>query len=170
MYASEGNMAVKIEKNIRQRENGYKYKRIFGRFHPPMRIHTSALIDGKIIINDSGATCADATYYSLRKIHPPIVWIVWNDNTDTPFEQWDRALLSHVQHIIVIGRAYEKLQYLFGDFIPVTKVETPAQALTTAMQTAGKGQHILISHATPKPGGLKARDVFDLFEKWIKKL
>jgi len=168
MNTNEGNLAIKIQRDLHRKGYRDKYRRIFGRSQPPMRMKKSAVRKGITVLNDSGATCADATYYSLRKIQQSLQWIVWNDDVETAFEQWDAALLQHVRRIIAIGKTYDKLRYLFGDIIEVSRAATPEEALASAWENGRRGEKILISHATPQVNGMTAEEVFGLFEKIIK--
>jgi len=169
MKTYEGNLALKIQKDIQHGLYAGKYRRIFGRHYPPMRMKKSGRIEGITIINDSGATCLDATYFSLRKIPQNLTWIVWNENPAVAFDRWDRSLLTHVRRIIAVGKSYEKLRLVFGDTAEVYPARTPDSALKKAVRITRPGEKILISHATPFPGDIPAEKVFDIFEKLIKK-
>ena len=162
-------LAMKLENGFRRSISGSGYAGLFMNGFPPFRLKYSGSHRGIVMINDSGASSIDAVYYSLNKIDSPLVWIIWNDEANAPFEELDLAVLQKVKKIIVVGKSYFKIDYLFGNDLDVAEAESIDHAVAMALAAAGPGECVLFSPATGKIKGIKnKKQLFDLIEEKFK--
>ncbi len=163
-------LAAKIKYGLPVGEKAVKYAKCFENKYPPYRMKMSGKHNGVVLINDSGASGIHATYFSLQQINAPVIWIVWNDEADAAFEQMDLALLHRVKKIIVIGKAYLKLDYLFGQETCVEEAGYLEDAFRRALKDAQAGDYILFSPATKKIEGIgSSKELYEHTEKVLKK-
>ncbi len=127
-----------------------EYARWFAQKYPEYRLKYSGKHNGITLINDSGASSMDATYFSLQQLGRSVVWIVWNDDANIPVEELDWGVLQKVKKIIVIGKAFLKMQYFLENDLPVEEAGNLQDALRSAVQCAGKDDYVLFSPAGKK--------------------
>jgi UDP-N-acetylmuramoylalanine--D-glutamate ligase len=162
-------LVMKLKNGFRRSLSKPEYVKRFRNGFPPLRLKFSGKHHGITMINDSGAGSIDATYFSLKQIDNPLIWIVWNDDANAPFEELDLAVLQHVRKIIVAGKAFLKIDYLLGNELEIIEAKNIDEAVTLALKEARQGEYVLFSPATKKIEGVKNKmQLFKLMENKFK--
>jgi UDP-N-acetylmuramoylalanine--D-glutamate ligase len=164
-------LAEKISGKIRKLSGTNNILNAFRQWDIPGRMQKTGILNGKEIINDSAAANINATYFSLQSIQRPVVWIIWNNEADAAFEELDWSVMHYVKKIVVVGKAYLKLEYLFGGRIPVIETGNLQEALQNALQKDNpETKCILFSPATNVfEGKINNRQAGELFENIVKR-
>lgn len=125
----------------------------------PHRLEYITTIDEVEYINDSKATNVDATYYALKAMTKPIIWIVGGQDKGNDYEVLKPLVQEKVRAIICLTNYTEKLTEAFGDIVPITKItEDVNESATIAKELAEAGDVVLMSSACAS---------FDLFKNYM---
>jgi UDP-N-acetylmuramoylalanine--D-glutamate ligase len=124
----------------------------------PHRMQTVANDNGVVWVNDSKATNIGASAAALKNLDQPIIWIAGGDGKGADFTEFDDVDTAQVKHLITLGRDGDQIAKVFEGRLPVSRVTTLMQAVTTANQLAVKGDLVLLSPACAS---------FDMFSNYI---
>jgi len=125
-------------------------QRVFDTFRAmEHRIEQFAYHKGVIYVNDSKATNLDSTITALKSFEPVNnIWLILGGrDKGASYEVLLPYLHKYCTRVLSIGESMDKIeQELRGDF-PITRCTTLEQAVKTAMQSAKKGDVVLLSPA-----------------------
>lgn len=121
------------------------------------RLETVAFVDGVQYVNDSIATAPERALAALASFAAPVVLLAGGQDKDMVWDEWARQVTLRVKHVVLFGALAEMLAGLLAaaGCHSVTQVETLAEAVIVAQETAVAGDVVLLS-----PGGTS----FDAYE------
>jgi len=125
----------------------------------PHRAERVAVIDGRLFINDSKATnpgAAIAAVEGLIGAEGGVV-IAGGEPKGTGFEQFADCLVTHVQRVVLIGRAAGAIAQAIDGRIPCTFATDMSDAVRAAAAAAQPGGTVLLAPACAS---------FDMFENY----
>ncbi|MGB1216843.1 MAG: UDP-N-acetylmuramoyl-L-alanine--D-glutamate ligase, partial [Saprospiraceae bacterium] len=112
----------------------------------PHRLEMVAEINGVQYINDSKATNVDATYYALKAMTRPVIWIAGGTdkgNDYSPIFPWAE---KNVKALICMGMDNSKLLENFNPIIKnIEETQSAEEALERANIYAEEGDTVLLS-------------------------
>jgi UDP-N-acetylmuramoylalanine--D-glutamate ligase len=124
-------------------------------------------INGVRYINDSIATAPERALAALAAYDGPIILLAGGRDKDMQWDTWAQVVAQRVKHVILFGDLAELLEKKLGDFASVTRVETMAEAVMAAGETANPkrlravdGDIVLLS-----PGGTS----YDAFKDFAER-
>ena len=125
----------------------------------PHRLELVAKLDGVEFINDSKATNVDATFYALKSLDRPIIWIAGGVDKGNDYDQILGVVKEKVKSLICLGKDNSKLQKYFGNHInKIHSCDSMEKTLDLACEIAKEGDTVLLSPACAS---------FDLFKNYI---
>ena len=107
--------------------------------------------------NDSKATNAGAVQAAVLGLEGPAILLMGGQAKGCSFVELGRALAGRVKAVAAFGECRDQLAAEFGDLIPVTRVETLAEALEAANRLARPGDAVILAPACAS---------FDQFENY----
>lgn len=108
-------------------------------------------------INDSIATAPERALAALDAFEEPIILLAGGKDKDMEWDNWADVVPQKVKEVILFGELAELLEEKLVGFADVRRVETMADAVEMAKDTAVAGDIVLLS-----PGGTSF-DAFDNF-------
>lgn len=123
----------------------------------PHRLEVVRMLNGVTYVNDSIATAPERTVAALRSYNEPLVLLLGGEDKDLPWEEVLLLALNKARKVVVFGKSGEKqvgdkiekiLKSMFGHADAITRVETLAEAVKLAQESAQAGDVVLLS-----PGG-----------------
>jgi UDP-N-acetylmuramoylalanine--D-glutamate ligase len=125
----------------------------------PHRLEYITTIDGVKYINDSKATNVDATFFALKAMVQPTIWIVGGVDKGNDYEVLQPLVKEKVKAMICLTKDTEKLITAFKDIVPIIKItEDVSQSAILAKELATNGDVVLMSSACAS---------FDLFKNYM---
>ncbi len=122
------------------------------------RMQVVGVINGVEWINDSKATNVDATYYALKAMTKPVIWIVGGTDKGNDYSQILPIVVDKVRHIVALGVDNGPIHEAFGGRdIPISNVGSMKAALHAAESLSQEGDAVLLSPACAS---------FDLFKNY----
>ncbi|MCA9960248.1 MAG: UDP-N-acetylmuramoyl-L-alanine--D-glutamate ligase [Anaerolineales bacterium] len=120
------------------------------------RLEEVAVVNGVKYINDSIATAPERVLAALTSFREPLVLLAGGKDKDMVWDEWTRQVTERVRHVVLFGELAQMLQerLLAAGYQRITRVETLAEAVKAAWETAVVGDVVLLS-----PGGTS----FDAF-------
>jgi UDP-N-acetylmuramoylalanine--D-glutamate ligase len=113
------------------------------------RLEQVAVIRDVTYVNDSIATAPERALAALAAFDEPLLLLAGGRDKDMVWEEWAGQVAGRVRHTILFGQLAPKLaELLTAVQAPFTQVETLADAVVVAAQTAVAGDLVLLS-----PGG-----------------
>jgi UDP-N-acetylmuramoylalanine--D-glutamate ligase len=113
------------------------------------RLEKVAIINGVTYINDSIATAPERALAALSAFDEPLILLAGGRDKGMVWEEWAEQVAKRVRHTILFGQLAPKLaELLTAVSAPFTQVDTLAEAVDLAAQTAVPGNIVLLS-----PGG-----------------
>jgi UDP-N-acetylmuramoylalanine--D-glutamate ligase len=99
-------------------------------------------------VNDSKATNPGAAQRSIEGFDAPLLWLAGGRDKDLDFKELaDAAAARGVKHALLFGEAASKLAAALADRVPVTLVDTLADAVSIAAAEAASGDVVLLAPA-----------------------
>ncbi len=109
-------------------------------------------------INDSKATNVDATFFALKSMNMPVVWIVGGVDKGNDYSPLIKVIKEKVKAMIFLGIDNEKLKATFGPLnIPFFETKDIREAVNQAFEFASEEEVVLLSPACAS---------FDLFNNY----
>lgn len=138
----------------------------------PHRMERVRVHNEVVFINDAKAENTNATYFALKSIRKPIIWLVGGNDAQTDY--WDLMSLvrQKVDAIIMIGKHNDKIHFTFSPVISeIYEIETMEEAVKLAYKLSNPKSTILLSPAS-KADELYAdyEDRGNQFNKAVKKI
>ncbi len=125
-----------------------------------------------IFINDSKSQSANATYFALKSIRKPIVWIAGGEDQHTAYEELLPLVRLKVSALIMIGENNTKLFETFMDDVEeIYQAKDMNEAVLFAKKISAKGTTVVLSPAS-KPDGLfeSVEERGNQFKKAVKNI
>ena len=129
-------------------------------------------INKVIFINDSKSQSVNATYFALKSIEKPIIWLVGGEDQDTVYEELLPLVRLKVSSMIMIGENNMKLFETFVDHVDkIYQAKNMDEAVSIAKQISQKGSTVLLSPAS-KPDVLfeSVEERGNKFKKAVKNI
>lgn len=114
------------------------------------RMELVAEIGGVRFYNDSKATSVDATLKALEALSEDegkVVLILGGRGKNAPYSPLAQLIERKVRTLIVLGEDGDNIESQLKKHAPVTRVDSIAQAVTTASQIAESGDSVLLAPA-----------------------
>jgi UDP-N-acetylmuramoylalanine--D-glutamate ligase len=134
------------------------------------RLEVVRTLDGVQYVNDSIATAPERALAALASFTEPLILLAGGRDKEMQWQAWTEQVLRRVKHVILFGELGEMLAErlkqqpclpgLDAYLTRVTRVETMAEAVAVARETAVAGDVILLS-----PGGTS----FDAFKDFAER-
>lgn len=124
---------------------------------PPHRMEPVGEIGGVTFINDSKATNVDSTYYALKAMERPVIWLAGGKDKGNDYGQIRDLVAEKVRHLICLTHYPEPLQKAFGGVVPIEVTESVDDAVQMALRASRPGDVVLLSPACAS---------FDLFKNY----
>ena len=113
------------------------------------RLERVTVIDGVTYINDSIATAPERAIAALSAFDEPLILLAGGRDKDMVWEDWANWVAKRVRHTVLFGHLAPALaDRLTAVSAPFTQVDTLAEAVEVAQETAVSGDIVLLS-----PGG-----------------
>ena len=113
------------------------------------RLERVTVIDGVTYINDSIATAPERAIAALSAFDEPLILLAGGRDKDMVWEDWANWVAKRVRHTVLFGHLAPALaDRLTAVSAPFTQVDTLAEAVEVAQETAVVGDIVLLS-----PGG-----------------
>lgn len=121
------------------------------------RLEPVAWFDGVQYVNDSIATAPERALAALASFSEPIVLLAGGKDKEMVWDGWVRQVVTRVKHVVLFGALAAVLEerLVAAGYQSLTRVETLADAVLAARETAVAGDVVLLS-----PGGTS----FDAYE------
>jgi UDP-N-acetylmuramoylalanine--D-glutamate ligase len=113
----------------------------------PHRMTLIRTVNGASYINDSKATNVDAVIRALECFDHPVILIMGGRDKDSPFPSLRIPVSQHARHVILLGEARHAIQKALKPDMPVTLVDSMADAVQAASRLALPGDVVLLSPA-----------------------
>ncbi len=118
----------------------------------PHRLEYVGEVAGAKYYNDSIATTPERTLAGLRSFEEPIVLLLGGRDKQLPLDDMAREALQRCRGIVLFGESAELLQKALNRLpnkrnVPIARVETLAEAVSSARQMAQPGDVVLLSPA-----------------------
>jgi len=129
-------------------------------------------INKVVFINDAKSQSVNASFFALKSIEKPIIWITGGDDDNTQYEELLPLVRLKVSAIIMIGENNIKLFETFVDEVEkMYKASSMEEAVAIAKQISTKGSTVLLSPAS-KPDSLfvSIEDRGNKFKKAVKNI
>ncbi len=123
---------------------------VFNRFEAmEHRIEQFAYHRGVVYVNDSKATNLDSTITALKSFEKtPTIWLILGGrDKGASYEVLVPYLKTYCKRVLTIGEAMDKIEADLQGAFPVTRCDTLAKAVETAMAGARRGEVVLLSPA-----------------------
>ncbi|MCB0000449.1 MAG: hypothetical protein KDE56_32005, partial [Anaerolineales bacterium] len=122
------------------------------------RLELVRLLNGVHYINDSIATAPERALAALNAFTEPIVLLAGGRDKDMQWETWAQVVPQRTKQVILFGQLGEMLEGLLD--CPVVRVNTLAEAVGVAAETAVSGDIVLLS-----PGGTS----YDAYNDFVER-
>ena len=118
----------------------------------PHRLEPVGTVDGVLYVNDSIATAPERTLAGLRSYTERVVLILGGYDKNLPLREMAEDAARRCRGVVTFGAAGEMYAQLMRDAardreLPITRVETVAEAVEAAARTAQPGDVVLFSPA-----------------------
>ncbi len=134
------------------------------------RMENVGEVNKVIFINDSKSTSVNATYFALKTVKKPVVWIAGGKDAQTDYEELLPLVRLKVSALIMIGEDNTKLFETFIDDIDeIYQAKDMEEAVKIAKKISFKGTRVLLSPACePDELFLSVEERGELFKKAVK--
>jgi len=126
----------------------------------PHRMQTVRELDGVQYVNDSIATAPERALAALAAYDEPIILLAGGRDKNMVWDEWAREVPRRVKHVVLFGELAGPLAARLGDSLPVTRVDTMAEAVYVAQAESDPGDVVLLS-----PGGTS----FDAYTDFVER-
>ncbi|MFZ3045740.1 MAG: UDP-N-acetylmuramoyl-L-alanine--D-glutamate ligase [Desulfatirhabdiaceae bacterium] len=113
----------------------------------PHRMTHIRTVNGVSYIDDSKATNVDAVVRALECFTNPVILIMGGRDKASPFQSLQDPVSRHARHVILIGEARNALQNALNPDLPMTMIDSMADAVRLASRLAKSGDVVLLSPA-----------------------
>lgn len=124
------------------------------------RLEPVRTLNGVRYINDSIATAPERALAALAAFDEPIILLAGGRDKDMQWDGWARIVAQRVKQVILFGELAPVLAQQLAGFKPKHRVETMAEAVKLARDTAVAGDVVLLS-----PGGTS----YDAFKDFAQR-
>lgn len=126
------------------------------------RLEEVAIVRGVRYINDSIATAPERALAALDSFTEPLILLAGGQDKNMVWQAWARQVTARVKHVVLFGALAQTLaDYLVqAGCNQFTQVQTLAEAVAVAAQTAVAGDIVLLS-----PGGTS----YDAFQDFAER-
>lgn len=126
------------------------------------RLELVATVGGVRYVNDSIATAPERALAALASYAEPIVLLAGGQDKEMVWDEWVRQVSTQVKHVVLFGALAGMLaqRLAAAGYGQMTQVETLAEAVMVAAETAVSGDVVLLS-----PGGTS----FDAFQDFAER-
>ncbi len=135
------------------------------------RLELVRILNGVQYINDSIATAPERALAAINAFSEPLILLAGGKDKDMVWDAWAERVRDRVKHVILFGDMAEMMESRLSGMSGLTRVETMAEAVKVAGDTAVAGDVVLLS-----PGGTSF-DAFtdfaergEIFRELVKKL
>lgn len=126
----------------------------------PHRLEMVRRLHGVQYFNDSIATAPERALAALAAFDEPIILLAGGRDKDMVWDEWARQVARRVNHVILFGELAPALARRLAQSVPVTRVDTLAEAVAVAHDEATAGDIVLLS-----PGGTSFDGYSDFVER-----
>lgn len=126
----------------------------------PHRLQTVREVGGVQYVNDSIATAPERALAALAAYDEPIILLAGGRDKNMVWQEWVREVPRRAKHVVLFGELAAPLAERLGDSVPVTRVDTLAEAVYVAQAEARPGDVVLLS-----PGGTSFDSYTDFAER-----
>jgi len=142
----------KIQQNLYKKMIETRKQRLRSSFKPftgvSNRLEEVGVKNGVTFINDSKAENVNATYFALKSIKKPIIWIAGGEDAQTDYWELMSLVRQKVEAIIMIGRNNERLHHFFSPVISqMYEVDDMCKVVRLAYSLSEQGTTVLLSPA-----------------------
>jgi UDP-N-acetylmuramoylalanine--D-glutamate ligase len=111
-------------------------------------------------INDSIATAPERALAAINAFSEPLILLAGGKDKDMVWDAWAERVRDRVKHVILFGDLAEMMEGRLSGMASLTRVETMAEAVKVAGDTAVAGDVVLLS-----PGGTSYDAFTDFAER-----
>jgi UDP-N-acetylmuramoylalanine--D-glutamate ligase len=111
-------------------------------------------------INDSIATAPERALAAINSFSEPLILLAGGKDKDMVWDAWAERVRDRVKHVILFGDLAEMMEGRLSGMASLTRVETMAEAVKVAGDTAVAGDVVLLS-----PGGTSYDAFTDFAER-----
>lgn len=126
----------------------------------PHRLEMVRRLHGVQYFNDSIATAPERVLAALAAFDEPVILLAGGRDKDMVWEEWVQQVAQRVKHAVLFGELAPALARRLGQSLPVTRVDTLAEAVFVAHDEASEGDVVLMS-----PGGTSFDGYSDFVER-----
>jgi UDP-N-acetylmuramoylalanine--D-glutamate ligase len=132
----------------------------------PHRLEIVRKLDGVQYVNDSIATAPERALAAMAAFDEPLILLAGGRDKNMVWEEWARQVKQRAKHVVLFGELAEPLAERLTKnrgsniSIPISRVETLAEAVFVAHENARSGDVVLLS-----PGGTSFDDYTDFVER-----
>ncbi|MCB9419433.1 MAG: UDP-N-acetylmuramoyl-L-alanine--D-glutamate ligase [Ardenticatenaceae bacterium] len=124
------------------------------------RLELVRVLNGVQYINDSIATAPERALAAINAFDEPLILLAGGKDKDMVWNAWAERVRQRVKHVILFGDMAAMMESRLAGMAGLTRVETMAEAVQVAMDTAVSGDVVLLS-----PGGTS----FDAFTDFAER-
>lgn len=111
------------------------------------RLEKVRSLNGVDFYNDSKATNIDSACKALEAFQRPLVLIMGGLDKEGNFRTLRPLVRQRVRHLILLGKAAEKIKAALSDVVPTTRASTLEEAVQAAYHLACSGDVVLLAPA-----------------------
>jgi UDP-N-acetylmuramoylalanine--D-glutamate ligase len=129
-------------------------------------------INKVVFVNDAKAQTINATYFALKTVQKPVIWIAGGADRNTPYEELLPLVRLKVEALIMLGEDNTKLFETFVDHVDkIYQAKNMEEAIYIAKRISDKGSTILYSPGS-KPDALfsSIEDRGNQFKKQVRNI
>lgn len=126
----------------------------------PHRLEIIRTVDGVQFVNDSIATAPERALAALAAFDEPIILLAGGRDKNMVWDEWARRVAERVKRVVLFGDLGEPLAERLGQSVPLSRVDTLAEAVYVAQAEATAGDVVLLS-----PGGTSFDSYADFTER-----
>jgi UDP-N-acetylmuramoylalanine--D-glutamate ligase len=124
------------------------------------RLEWVRTLNGVQYINDSIATAPERALAAVHAFAEPVILLAGGKDKDMAWDNWAEVVAQKVKEVVLFGDLAQMLADKLAGFAHVHRVETMAEAVQLAADTAVSGDIVLLS-----PGGTS----FDAFNDFAER-
>jgi UDP-N-acetylmuramoylalanine--D-glutamate ligase len=124
------------------------------------RLELVRVLNGVQYINDSIATAPERALAAVNAFDEPLILLAGGKDKDMVWDAWTERVRQRVKHVILFGDMAEMMAARLAGMAGLIRVETMAEAVQAAVETAVPGDVVLLS-----PGGTSFDAFVDFAER-----
>lgn len=126
----------------------------------PHRLEVVRRLNGVQYVNDSIATAPERALAALAAFDEPMILLAGGRDKDMIWDGWARQVAQRAKFVVLFGELAPMLARRLDNRVPLTRVDTLAEAVSTAHEKAVEGDVVLLS-----PGGTSFDGYSDFVER-----